>query len=103
MVGVNVPALVTVPLMSPLALLMDNPLGKLVAVKVYGDVPPLAVTYSLYGLPMVGAVKAEVLMDIPFRVYPFQDFDRPTQCLPLSWHTAFHRFGVSSRFFVICA
>ena len=46
MVGVLLPAAVGVPVMTPAAL-MDRPAGRLVAVKVYGGVPPVAVTVAL--------------------------------------------------------
>jgi hypothetical protein len=44
MVADAVPAELGVPVMVPVALLIDRPLGSLVALKVYGVVPPAAAT-----------------------------------------------------------
>lgn len=51
-----------VPVIVPVALLIDNPLGRLVALKLYGVEPPDAATGLLYAEPTVPAAREAVVM-----------------------------------------
>ncbi len=51
-----------VPVIVPVALLIDNPLGRLVALKLYGVEPPDAATGLLYAAPTVPAAREAVVM-----------------------------------------
>ena len=79
-VRVNVPAVVGVPLMTPVEALIDRPVGRPVAENVYGGVPPLADSVRLTAVPTVpvwlpglasaqrGAAAAAVNAAVPFGV-----------------------------------
>jgi hypothetical protein len=62
MVADAAPAELGVPVMAPVALLMDRPPGRLVALKVYGVVPPAAATGLLYAAPTAPAGSAVVVI-----------------------------------------
>jgi hypothetical protein len=57
-----VPAEVGVPVMVPVAVLIDKPPGRLVALKVYGVVPPAAATGLLYAAPTAPTGSAVVVI-----------------------------------------
>src|SRR5690349_14820892 len=63
--AVLVPAVVGVPLITPVAALIDNPAGNPVADQLYGVVPPLAVTGPVYALFTVPFGRTEVVMFRP--------------------------------------
>ena len=60
------PALVAVPLITPVLALIESPAGSdpLLMLKVYGALPPLGVTAWLYALPTVAAGKVVGLIRI---------------------------------------
>jgi hypothetical protein len=62
MVADAVPAELGVPVMVPVALLIDKPPGRLVALKVYGVEPPAAATGLLYAAPIAPAGSAVVVI-----------------------------------------
>ncbi len=67
MVGVNVPAEVGVPLITPVDALMLNPDGRLEALQKYGVTPPLAAIVEEYELPALPPGRDAVVMenDVP--------------------------------------
>jgi hypothetical protein len=60
---VEVPVAVAVPVIAPVELLIDSPLGNPLALKLYGGVPPVATTEPLYAIPAVAAVNVVVVID----------------------------------------
>jgi hypothetical protein len=62
MVADEVPAVPGVPVMVPVAVLIDKPPGRLVALKMYGVVPPAAATGLLYAAPTDPAGSAVVVI-----------------------------------------
>ena len=65
-VNVESPALLALPLMTPLVLFRDSPVGSLpeAIVQVYGDDPPVAAKVTLYATFLVASVSGDVVVII---------------------------------------